>query len=359
MKVLLEDDPAAIRRVKREWMNLVMESSSCWVFSTPQWADAWLDAFKDNHKFGLALAYDGKDLIGILPVLLDYSDWKFLFSRRLTPVNGMRGDYFSPIIKKGMEHETTIKLICKIFVHFRKKGVIVFPHIPIDHPCFLIIKNYFKDNDISWVEVPTICPRLIFLSSYDATEKSFKASHRGDIRRQKRRLGKLGELSLVKITDPSEAKRYLDEFVQVYDMRWRTTGHRSIFQDNRVIKFYENLIDNLINSYLNFSLLKVGEEVVSYHFGFQFGEWLYWYKPTYKLKYQNMSPSKIHLSMLVEEGISNGLRGLDLLSGDEEYKSQWANERYKTMTFIGAFNSLNIGYHFNIKVKKWLKGKGQ
>ncbi len=59
--------------------------------------------------------------------------------------------------------------------------------------------------------------------------------------------------------------------------------------------------------------------------------------------------------MLVEDGINNGLTGLDLLSGNEEYKSQWANEQYRKMTFIGAFNRTNIGYHFNTKGKIWLK----
>jgi CelD/BcsL family acetyltransferase involved in cellulose biosynthesis len=356
IEILIEEDPVVIRNIRQEWLALVTESYACWIYSTPQWAEAWLDAFKDCYKFGLALAYDGKELIGILPFYLESKDWKFLFSRKLIPINSTMADYFSPIIKKGLEHETTIGLINKVIRHFKKKGVIIFPHIPVDHPCFPIIKNYFRDNDVSWVEVPSICHRLNFLETYEATEKSFKASHRGDIRRQKRRMRKMGKLSLVKITDSSTAKRYFDEFTHVYEEKWKATGYRSIFQNNKIVrKFYVSLIDNIINDYLHFSLLKIDEEVISYHFGFQFGKWLYWYKPTYKLKYQNLSPSKVHLSMLVEDGINNGLTGLDLLSGNEEYKSQWANEQYRKMTFIGAFNRTNIGYHFNTKGKIWLK----
>lgn len=352
MRVLLKKGAVTIEAIRQPWSELVKESSANWVFSTPEWVESWLDAFGGREEVLVAVVYDGDELVGVLPVLLNRSDWKFLFSRKLTPLNGVMGDYFAPIVKRGMEQEVSEALINEIFNGCGRRGIVDFPHIPEEHPTLQKIREGFLESGLASVETKTICPRLNFFESYQATEMSFKSSHRGDIRRQKRRLAEKGELSLEVLSDVERAKGYLGEFIEIYDQRWKSAGQKSIFDREGVRAFYEKLIEKMAGSYLHFSLLKVGEEVISYHFGFQFDGWIYWYKPTYKLEYEKLSPSKVHLSLLAQEGIEDGLTGIDLLSGDEPYKAQWANERRATTSIVGSYGLLKMGYRFNLFSKR-------
>lgn len=350
-RIRVDTDPAVVFANRNDWRALVGDSAANWIFSTPEWIESWVDAFGADAKFACVSAYEDGQLAGALPVVWEPGGWQFLFSGILKPVNGICGDYFAPIVRAGREADLTTALIDAALEHFNDRSVLVLPHVPVDHASYPILADYFTARGFAWYQTRFVCPRLTYAADYPATERSFKASHRGDIRRQKRRMEETGTVRLVRLTDAATAAAHLDRFVETYDSRWMREGQGSIFDDARMRRFYVNLIHRL-GPHLHFSLLTIGDVVVSYHFGFEFGGWLYWYKPTFDVKYEHLSPSKVHLSLLIEDGIARGLCGVDLLSGAEEYKFHWANGRRETATFMAARPKWHPALHFNARARQ-------
>jgi CelD/BcsL family acetyltransferase involved in cellulose biosynthesis len=160
-----------------------------------------------------------------------------------------------------------------------------------------------------------------FISVSSATDvlAQLKRSLRGDIRRQRRRLEEVGMLSL-KTFSSSEidpALVVLAEFLEAHSTRWPNSF--------RVPTLHERLVEyGLHAGVAHFSVLNLDGEPISWHLGFNDARRFYWYMPVYKEQYAAFSPGKLHLAAFVETAHATGARTVDLLRGDESYKSDWA-----------------------------------
>jgi len=147
-----------------------------------------------------------------------------------------------------------------------------------------------------------------------------KASHRGDVKRQIRRLGQKGHVTM-HIFLPDEKQAALDElprFIKTWERQWGNTWMAGMEA------FYRYLIDDMLETGLiHFSILKCGDEPIHWHFGFLHDNRLHWFKPTYNVSWKNYSPGKVHIAYLIEECLNNKIRYFDFLYGDEAYKYDW------------------------------------
>tara|TARA_B100000524_G_C23507319_1_gene319277 strand:- start:295 stop:690 length:396 start_codon:yes stop_codon:yes gene_type:complete len=114
------------------------------------------------------------------------------------------------------------------------------------------------------------------------------------------------------------------------------------------------MVKYLYGKGLHFSILWCDKQIISIHFGFSYLKWLFWYKPAYNKNFENYSPGKIHLLLLVKYGIENGFAGIDLLQGDEKYKFSWASNINKTETLIVNLGVTSLQFWWNTKLKKIL-----
>lgn len=197
----------------------------------------------------------------------------------------------------------------------------------------------------------TSLPYLNLLGSYEELEKTWRKSHRGDVRRQTRRLKELGELKLRKIEDEKEGAHWLDEFFTVHGARWRMKGHGQSSQTKQARKFYERLIDLMwAEGALHLSNLELDQKPISYHFGFLWRGRLHFYKPTFRPEYAGYSPGKVHVAFLLQEGFRQGWEVFDFLLGEEAYKYKWGSEKDTSHTLVQKGNTFLAGagmWYFN------------
>ena len=94
------------------------------------------------------------------------------------------------------------------------------------------------------------------------------------------------------------------------------------------------------------------EKPLSYHVGFIYNKWFYYYKPTFDFSFRNYSPGKIHIWYLIKDSINSDLDRFDFGIGYESYKEIGQMkpmkqllilfQKIKTLNIIGTLNGKNF-----------------
>ncbi len=325
--------PGSIFVLYDEWAGLATHTP--WpVFSHPEWHLSWLDTFGRRATVSVLVARLDGSAVGILPLCRRRLNKHGLFLPISEPLSGPMADYCCPVVSPDHGVEAFGALIQRAWDDAGDGTTFVWPNLPVTDAGADVIRALAAERHFRVSESAEVCPRLAFAKDYAATEARWDRSHRGDVRRQRRRLEALGPLELRIARTREEMLGFLPEFFEVHTQKWHSEGQPGKLNSPLLQKYYVRLVERMWDKGVHISTLVLQGKPISYHFGFLTGGWLLWYLPTYRKEYHSYSPSKVHISALIEHGIGQGWRGFDLLRGGEPYKFRWATETLKSVSLV-------------------------
>jgi CelD/BcsL family acetyltransferase involved in cellulose biosynthesis len=164
-------------------------------------------------------------------------------------------------------------------------------------------------------------------AGFDRLFESCSASHRGDVRRCRRRLAERGEVSLW-VAGRDEGEQALAD--------WKTGGapaYRDLWtRRNRRNTTWRPGLDDLLARLLtqglaegwgHYTVLRVDGESIAWHVGLADSGRLYWWIPAHRYECQSFSPGKLLLAAVIEHLMKQGWRELHFLAGEHAYKLAW------------------------------------
>lgn len=313
---------------QKQWLEWVEKAENSHVFFHPALCMAWLETYRPlrNLEPYFAIGKDEGNVI-FLPLVLWKRNWKNAFQKLLIPVGYSDFDYHDPISVKKCTNQISVFLtklqndsfLGNVYDKFELNGI------------------RFFDSFISLIKENEVAPyaELFEFKSIDEANKLLPNKLKGDIRRQIRRLEELGNLQFENIYTINDALKILPDFLQHHQNRWPNSY--------KAPKFHENLIKyGLENGLVDFSILELNSEIISYHLGFKNEKCYYYYMPAINFDFSKYSPGKIHLYFLFESAFKNRIDIFDHLRGDENYKSGWTNkiqELYYLETYSSSFQT--------------------
>ena len=150
---------------------------------------------------------------------------------------------------------------------------------------------------------------------------------RENVRRGLRHIGSLKCHALTVIAN-EEIPQRMQQFCDNYKQQWGREGRAHALQQAEIGACWTRLAETAAKlGKLHLSALIVGDEVWSWHLGFEHRGVLLWYKPTYNLQYEKYSPGMLHLALAVHDCIGRGVQTLDLGWGEERYKYRWTDQK--------------------------------
>ena len=153
------------------------------------------------------------------------------------------------------------------------------------------------------------------------------SSHRVDVRRQMKRAAEKGELSLwtAGADDTAEALRSVrQEFWPAYRDLWTGKTGASAVLAPGVDAFIERVVaDGVAAGWTHYSVLRADDTPIAWHLGFLHDGRLYYWIPTYDSAWSKLSPGKLLLAKLIEDGCRAAWREIHFLTGNHEYKLAW------------------------------------
>lgn len=347
-------DASSQQAIAEEWDAAVPPSFTA-TLSQSAWYFAWRDAFPQRRSV-IVTAREGGRLAGILPLVRIRTDARGLYFSQVTTFTG--GDYQLPVVASGASPVVLPRMIDAAVEHFGRRFVYWWANIPTSDPSAGALASHLRSRGMQFIEEYRDAPRLDLAGrSYAEVEATWSPSHRTDVRRQRKRLAAMGSLSLWEPPDLDAARALLEEFFSVHDEKWLSQGQPGRFQDARQRAHFCAIVNRLWGRGLHFSALRCGNVNVSFGLGFFSDGWVQWYRPTYRRDYQNLSPGKVHIALLVEEACRRGWKGIDFLQGAEGYKLQWSNQQMRTVDYFASFRRWSPAYLWFTRGKPYVRDR--
>lgn len=327
------DDPAFLG----EWLILMKDSSLQHVFFHPVILKTWSDVFRsvyDIKPFYLIAERD--DVRFFLPLMIWRKNWKNAFIKLLVPVGYPDYDYHDPIVKGNVSE----KIVASFWSLVRDT---IQREVKYDEA--FICGMHFSSGQDGWVpeDVSPYC-NLRDYPDFSSFFLRLKKSFRKDIERQERRLAELGQISFKVFgrNESEKAQLVFPDFLEAHRRKWPNAF--------KPIGFHEKLLQKGLSAgIVHFSMIEVGGNPISWHFGFNYNRRFYYYMPAFLEKYGSFSPGKLHLSFLMKDAFSGELEVFDFLRGAEAYKKDWTNAEEILYSFLlsGRGFSSTVKLFFN------------
>lgn len=253
--------------------------------------------------------------------------WKGLSIYQLTPLGGIYNfDFQDPLVSGSSLREDECENFWSEFAAFVRRQLADCDRVVL----YRLRREYLGAFKSGWESA--VCPYIDLAGkkSLDDVLAGCSGSHRGDVKRQIRRLAAKGELSVrrFEIDEIEEAENALRRFFIAYDGQWAPKGLHA-FESPLGRSFLEGVLRDLLpTGLLHFSVLYCGDTPIHWHLGFVFRDRFYFYKLASDQQWSNYSPGKVHTAFLIEYCIDNGVRFFDFLYGDEQYKFSWTSKVY-------------------------------
>jgi len=315
----------------RQWRHWLDSSFSAHIFFHPALVRAWVDTYlplRDLRPYFL-IAESSENRM-FLPLVLWRRNWKNAFQRLLVPIGYSDYDYHDPIVA-GSE-KTFAK--CTFWAEFAGH---LYNSAPMRWDRFSIagVRREFAGVGDGW-STGESCP-WTDLSIFGRAEEflpSLSPVLRGELRRRRRRMQEAGEVqySVFSSDEVSGALKELLPFLAAHHLRWPGAYEAP--------HFYENLVlHGLPLDILYFSVLRINEEPAAWRFGFIYKDRFYSYILTHRTEFKSFSPGNILTLRDYENAIAGKFKVYDLLRGEEDYKSSWADQR----AYLSSFQLDNLG----------------
>lgn len=307
-------DPA----IERRWRALVARAATQ-VFQLPEMVRVWFQtkgrALGDEPVLCWARHSAGPEALTVFA--LRRGSRRNAWERRLVGVGEPHFDYQDPLVSDAAAGPGLLQALAQ---ELRRQGRV----------CEKFGLYRLRMTGAASEDSACTAP-CITLSGHNNVEDFWRARPASlvtDIARQRRRLATTGPVSF-DVLGPdrgNEAPAELARMIAAYESVHQHEASGSLFRAPGTGEFFKALVSELLPAGLvHFSMLRVGHEPCSWVIGFMHGGVLTYYKPTYVAGYARWSPGKQHLAMLVERGLREGWRAIDLGPGTEPYKSWWAD----------------------------------
>jgi len=307
---------------KTEWNVLVERSETNTIFQTCEWHASWWKAFGDNARPLLLLAETAGKIVGIAPLML--SEQRVLGRRRrIVEFIGAGSSDYCDFIVDPTQCEVLPLMLQWLVKNDHQWDLLRLSNIPNTSTTLRVLPGFFNQRGyLTDVRVLYEAPTRIFGDPV-ADQKLVKKK---SLRRHYNYFRQHGQLEFKNCVTAEEIIGCLDLFFQQHIQRRALTDSPSQFLDERQRTFFREAAQALAPSkWLLFSVLLFNQTPIAFHFGFEYGNRIIWYKPTFAVDYFKHSPGEVLIKYLLEYALEREVTEFDFTIGEEAFKERFAN----------------------------------
>jgi CelD/BcsL family acetyltransferase involved in cellulose biosynthesis len=319
--------------VEDEWRAFQQYADGT-VFQTFEWFAAWQQNVGPHEAVRPAVV-GGRDGKGNLLFLLPLAIRSARFAKALVWLGSDLCDYNGPLLAPYFSKAfdvTDFPLLWKAITQELAKN----PRLAFDFAWLEKMPGSVGDQpnpmlSLKTVRNPSGAYRTQLASSWEEfyRGKRSSATRRRD-RSKRKRLAALGELRFVEPADATASLAALEKLMHQKARSFARMGVGNLFERPGYAEFFRALAtDAGLSNLVHVSQLNVGAQPVAVNLGLTFRQRYYHVLSSYtdKGEIARFGPGAAHLHDLLRHAIERGYRCYDFTIGDEEYKTDWCDQR--------------------------------
>lgn len=282
-----------------KWRELQGDSFTATPFQTWEWMSTWHRFYGGNAL--IVLAWEGKRLVGILPLVHKHGAWRTLRSMAAGP-----SDYLHPLIRTGSEPEV-YEALTKLFTTWK-------PVLDLHQ-----ISERFVRFEEPGLENAT-CLVVDLPDDYETYLGKLSKSLRYDVRKLDKKLFAEGK---ARIFEPEDLNEGLDILFEQHRKRWKSRGLPGAFlgKTERFHRAWASIAKE--REWLRLRILEHEGKPIGAIYAMTFNDACYYYQAGFDPEYSALSPGTLLVAHTIREAIAEGVRKFDFCRGDEPYKRRW------------------------------------
>ncbi|MCP4345586.1 MAG: GNAT family N-acetyltransferase [Desulfobacterales bacterium] len=308
----------AFSALKKEWNDLLHQSSWDTLFLTWEWQFSWWESF--GGELFIVLVFENKTLVGILPFI----KIRRLFLHVLKFIGTVDSDYLDFIIKKGFEKE----IVSFFFNVFLKNHpgieIIELESINERSPLFQYISHVFP-NDYFGIETKEkVCAFLDLPGSWEQYLSSLSSNMRYYIRRKEKKIKKEFDVCIGIENNKEHLQTRMTHFFEQHQKRWNRLERPGAFFSEPFKEFHKNVSKRFFEAgFLRLYYLELNNRPVASYYLFKYQKTVHFYLTGFDPEYRQFSPSVVLLAHAVKDAIDQGLDEFDFMREAYDYKLKW------------------------------------
>ncbi len=297
-----------------EWEDLA-DRAEATPFLRPGWIRAWEESFSETGVGALTVRRCG-DLVAMIPL-------EHRRSMLRAPVNG-HSPKFGPL---AADDEAKDELFSALFENHRASIELE----PVDGRADAMGRMV----DAAELSGRVVVQRTVANSPYINLEGNFEAylqslsrNRRKAMRRHRRRLEERGDVRFEVHDGSSDLERLLDEVFTVEASGWKGDEGTAIASSTQTSSFYRSVARWAAErGWLQIALLRLDGQAIACDYAIATDGVWYTLKAGYDERLRNFGPGALLLSDEIAYCFEHGLRQIDLLGTNDDFKSSWTDQQ--------------------------------
>lgn len=350
-----------IQNSKNHWNELAAQMPLPSIFCTWEWIYTWWEHFGKSYNPLILFVFKGNELKGILP--LAYLKKSNLFRGRILNYCGsieLFPDHLDVISSKDDVEECILAILQFLTCDYTAWDVLQICHLSENSKLIDVLSNNKKPHDIKKISVS---PYISLNEGFDGYLRQFTKKHFERLHRLRNRLhGKFNVQFNVCNNGMIETESALEDLFELHLARKESAGMASTFSSNAIHNFHYDFVKRVREKgWIRLISLKKDNHAIAVGYGFIIGKRFNYFQSGLDPSWEKHSVGSILLMEIIENACSDGCVEIDLLRGDEAYKSKWT-QTSRNLYLLKFYNEnlggkfLMLQTHINEHLKRNLKG---
>ncbi len=334
MQLQLIDSLKSLRKIETAWNALPLPSP----LQSPAWLVSWWEAYgEDDPQLELSVLaiWDGERLAGLAPFYVKNHPYLGRTLRWLG--DGRASTDHSTILIASAEDEPAVVTAVADWIsegasdhwHRLRLEAIDRGDRPCEELCRLLDEKSF---DTEWINDVGSFPAPL-AEDWESYLGSLSKNRRKKFRRWTREWFDTGRAEVEVVSSIEELRAMWPELVRLHNERREGMGKEGVFSCPQFDHFHQLASERLFErGQLYMALLRLDGEPMAIEYAPQDDRAVYAYQGGISTEGLDKDAGHISMIALAKHAIESGYACLDLLRGDEPYKSSWRAEQLPART---------------------------
>lgn len=316
-----------LRALGSVWRDLEAAARPDHPFTSHEWIESWWHAFGAGKQLNILAAWRGLELVAVMPLMLQRCRIYGIGARRLESIANWHTPRWDLLVAPGSEaaHGELWR-----YLAMRRSAwdLLLLSQLPAASPTLELWPALAEEAGMltgRWTA--TVSPRVPVQGSLEAYEQSLPRKHRANVRNRQKRLARLGEVTQEIIDGGEGMAAALDEGWRIEAAGWKGARGTAIASLPETRRFYGAFAERAAGrGWLRLRFLCVGARRIAFMYNLRHDGEEYIVKQGYDPAFAQYSPSVLLAQRVFEEAWGEGLRGVDFLGDDDEWKLRYTQE---------------------------------